>query len=83
MATKTTVSREVKQLTALGRELMLKRLDFNNGNGLSLQELMVKSGVTSLTISKLERGRLENISLETLNKISSALGVEIQLTIKT
>lgn len=80
MKTKASVSRETieqKQLKPVGRALRNARHD----QQLKLQDVEERSGVSSLTISKLEKGKLENSSLQTLNKIASALGLKITLSI--
>lgn len=73
---KPNISREKTQLSAIGRALQIARLD----QKLKLQDVAEKSGVSSLTISKLEKGELENSSLQTLNKIAEVLGVKIMLS---
>lgn len=62
-------------LKQVGQVFLLRRNDLN----LQLQDVASRSGVTSLTISKLEKGKLENTSVETLEKIASALGMEISI----
>lgn len=60
-------------LTQVGQAFLLRR----NALNLQLQDVSRLSGITTLTISKLEKGKLENTSMETLLKISKALGMEI------
>lgn len=69
---------EQQQLKGIGRALRDARLD----QSLKLQDVEASSGVSSLTISKLEKGQLENSSLQTLNKIASVLGLKITLKIE-
>lgn len=68
---------EQKQLKGIGRALRTARLD----QSLNLQTLEGVCGVSSLTISKLERGQLDNCSLQTLNKIAEALKLCIGFTV--
>lgn len=72
------VPRETKQLGVIGRAFRIRRLD----QKLKLLDVEEQSGVTALTISKLEKGELDNISIITLNKIASSLGLKISLTIE-
>ena len=69
---------EQEQLSVIGRALRNARLD----QKLKLQDVEASSGISSLTISKLEKGQLENSSLQTLNKIASVLGYKITLSIQ-
>jgi len=62
-------------LPGLGTFFQERRLHLQ----LSLQDVSKKSGITYLTISKLERGQLTNCSVETLAKIANALGLELQI----
>lgn len=78
MAKKTVISRETEQLAVIGRAFRNGRLD----QELKLQDVEEKSGVTSLTISKLEKGQLQNCSLTTLNKIAGVLGLKINVTVE-
>lgn len=66
------VSRETL-LKQVGESFLLRRNELN----LQLIQVADLSGVTTLTISKLEKGKLENTSIETLAKIAAALGMEI------
>lgn len=68
---------EQKQLKGIGRAFRNGRLD----QSLNLQTLEGMCGVSSLTISKLERGQLDNCSLQTLNKIAEALGLVVGFTV--
>lgn len=77
MAKRTKVSIEEKQLQEIGVAFRNRRLD----KKLNFQEMEKKSGVTSLTISKLEKGELKNSSLLTLNKIAGVLGFKIVIGI--
>lgn len=77
MKKKTIVPREKQQLQKIGRAFRIRRLD----RSLKLQDLESQAGVSSLTISKLEKGQLDNSSLQTLNKIADVLGLKINLTI--
>jgi transcriptional regulator with XRE-family HTH domain len=63
-------------LKQVGQVFLLRRNDLN----LQLLEVADRSGITTLTISKLEKGKLENTSVETLEKIATALGMEISIT---
>ena len=77
---KKSVSRETLeqiQLRKVGREFRIKRQDMN----LKLLDVEKTSGVSSFTISKLERGQLSNCSLETLNKIATALKVKLYINV--
>lgn len=65
------------QLKAIGRAFRNGRLDQKK----KLQEIEIASGVSCLTISKLEKGDLNNTSLETLNKIAKAIGLKIHVTV--
>jgi DNA-binding Xre family transcriptional regulator len=44
---------------------------------MSLQDVAEKSGITYLTISKLEKGELKNLSFTTLEAIAGALGLKV------
>lgn len=68
---------EQTQLKAIGRAFQNGRLD----QKLKLQEVEIASGISCLTISKLEKGELSNTSLETLNKIAKAVGLKIHVTV--
>lgn len=69
---------EQTQLKAVGRLFRNRRNDLR----LQLQQVAVKCGVSSLTISKLEKGELDNSSLGTLNAIASVLGLKITVKIE-
>lgn len=69
---------EQTQLKAVGRSFRNRRNDLR----LQLQQVAEQSGVSSLTISKLEKGQLDNSSLGTLNAIASVLGLKINVTIE-
>lgn len=73
---KKTVSRETEQLLIIGKAFRDQRLSME----LNLTQLEEKCGVTSLTLSLMERGRLKNASLITLGKIAGALGMQINVT---
>lgn len=49
---------------------------------MTLQDVAEGSGITYLTISKLEKGELSNVSIQTLSKIAEALGLSLQLETK-
>jgi transcriptional regulator with XRE-family HTH domain len=70
---------EQTQLKAVGRLFRNRRNDLQ----LQLQEVAAKCGVSSLTISKLEKGQLDNSSLGTLNSISSVLGLQINIRVES
>jgi transcriptional regulator with XRE-family HTH domain len=63
--------RKIKKelLKEIGKKLKARREEL----GLQLQDVAKESGVTYMWISKLEKGELDNISLETLLSISIAL----------
>lgn len=69
---------EQAQLKAVGRLFRNRRNDLS----LQLQQVAAKSGVSSLTISKLEKGGLDNSSLGTLNSIASVLGLRISIKVE-
>lgn len=48
---------------------------------LKFEEVSEASGVSTLTISNLEKGKLDNLSLEVLSKIASALGLEFTIEV--
>lgn len=68
------VSRGTQQLKALGRAFHMARLDL----GLTIDQLELKCHISNITISKLERGKLENTSFATLCAIGEALGVPVE-----
>jgi transcriptional regulator with XRE-family HTH domain len=70
------VPREKTLLKVVGQSFLLKRNDL----GLQLLDVSERSGVTALTISKLEKGKLDNTSVETLQKIAQALGLTLQIS---
>ena len=47
--------------------------------GLTQQELAKKSGISRVTLSKLENGYIANISIVTINQVLSLLGYEIDI----
>lgn len=49
---------------------------------MQVQELEQASGVSKPTLSKLEKGELENTSTETLRKIANALGLTLTITVE-
>lgn len=69
------VPREKTLLKVVGQSFLLKR----NELGLQLLDVSNRSGVTALTISKLEKGKLANTSIETLQKIAGALELTLQI----
>jgi transcriptional regulator with XRE-family HTH domain len=69
---------EQSQLKPLGRAFRIKRNDLN----LKIKDVEESSGVSSLTVSKLEKGLLLNCSLETLNKVATSLDLKLKLTIE-
>jgi len=69
---------EQEQLKMIGRAFRNGRQD----QSLKIQDVEAKSGVSSVTISKLERGQLDNSSLQTLNKIAAVLGLTINFKIE-
>jgi transcriptional regulator with XRE-family HTH domain len=46
---------------------------------MSLQDVAEKSGITYLTISKLEKGDLQNLSLATMTAIAGALDLTVSI----
>jgi transcriptional regulator with XRE-family HTH domain len=83
MKKKPNVPREVatveqKQLKVIGRALQNARLDLK----LSLQQVQSKSLVSYITISKIEKGELDNCSMMTLNKVAAAVGKKIVMTVE-
>jgi transcriptional regulator with XRE-family HTH domain len=68
---------EQAQIRKVGRVFLNKRYDL----GLNLLDVEKAAGVSSLTISKMERGQLDNCSLELLNKVAKALDLKITITI--
>lgn len=69
------VPQETTQLAKLGRSFKIRRNDLE----LNLQEVGLKADVAYWTISKLERGKLHNSSLSTLNAIAASLGLKISI----
>jgi transcriptional regulator with XRE-family HTH domain len=47
--------------------------------GLTQQELAKQSGISRVTLSKLENGYIANISIVTINQVLSLLGYEIDI----
>lgn len=68
---------EQQQLRVLGRALRNARHD----QKLMIKTVKEKSGVSVVTISKLERGELKNSNLDTMNKIATSLGLKISITV--
>jgi DNA-binding Xre family transcriptional regulator len=62
-----------KILELIGIELRNKRFE----KKMSLQDVAQKSGITYLTISKLEKNELQNISLWTLVQICEGLDMKL------
>lgn len=69
---------EQQQIKAIGRAFRIARLDL----GLQLQQVSEASGVSRLTIGKIEKGSLANVSLEILNRIATALDMKISLVVE-
>jgi len=69
---------EQQQIKAIGRAFRIARLDLD----LQLQQIAEASGVSRLTIGKIEKGTLANVSLETLNRIATALDMKITYTVE-
>jgi len=66
---------EVVLIQTIGRVFRNRRADLK----MTLQDVAEKSGITYLTISKLEKGDLTNLSLATLTAIALALGFETKV----
>ena len=77
MATKKKKPILEQQIKEIGDTFRQRRFDLKA----NLQEVASKSTITYLTISKLEKGELKNVSLETLNKIAGALNLTFTLLI--
>jgi transcriptional regulator with XRE-family HTH domain len=77
MATKKKKPILEQQIKEIGDTFRQRRFDLKA----NLQEVASKSTITYLTISKLEKGELKNVSLETLNKIAGALNLTFSLLI--
>lgn len=73
------VSREtLNPLQEIGESFLLAR----TRQKMQVQELEQASGVSKPTLSKLEKGELENTSTETLRKIANALGLTLTITVE-
>lgn len=84
MANKKNVSRKTDNLTTEQKQLMDIGRAFRTGRhdkGMKIHELSTASGISVVTISKLEKGQLKNSNLETLNKIAAPLGLSIVITL--
>jgi transcriptional regulator with XRE-family HTH domain len=57
----------------IGERFLLRRTALK----MKKTDVAEKSGVSTVTIGKLEKGELENVSLEILDKIAGALKLEI------
>lgn len=77
MATKKGVSHERTQLQELGEKFGKARRMKN----MSVKKLELVSGISAVTLTDLEKGRLENSSLKTINKIASCLGLKISIIV--
>jgi transcriptional regulator with XRE-family HTH domain len=64
-------------LIILGRAFLHKRLDLK----LEIKDVAEKSGLSTLTVSKLEKGQLNNTSVETLEKMARTLGMELTINV--
>lgn len=65
-------------LVKIGRDMKHKQIDL----GLSITELEVKTGISSVTISNLFKGQLENPTVNTLQKIAKVLKMKFTLQIE-
>ena len=78
MSKEKNVSREIVQLTAVGRSFRIARNDQEK----KILDVEQASGVSSVTIAKLEKGQLMNSSLQTLNSIADSLGLKVTITVE-
>ncbi|QEN05648.1 XRE family transcriptional regulator [Thiospirochaeta perfilievii] len=62
------------KLFEIGKNIKTLRVD----NGLTQQELADKSGISRVTLGRLERGLVVSISVKTLDLILDNLGLEIE-----
>lgn len=69
---------EQKQLKPVGEALRNARLRQNK----LIQDVEQLSEVSSVTISNLEKGKLENVSLKTLNRIAEVLNCTVTISIQ-
>lgn len=69
---------EQKQLKLIGRAFQNRRLDLK----LQIKQVAERAGFSALTVSKLEKGELENIRIGSINAIGAAIGLKITFTIE-
>lgn len=51
--------------------------EYRKKSGVSQQQLSEKAGVSRTIISGLESGRIQNTTVDTIQKIAKALGIEV------
>lgn len=51
--------------------------EYRKKSGVSQQQLSEKAGVSQTIISGLESGRIQNTTVDTIQKIAKALGIEV------
>lgn len=68
---------EQKQLKQIGRAFRIGRHDLS----LKIMDVAEKSGVCTLTVSKLERGKLDNTTFQTINRIAEVLELKLTFTV--
>lgn len=71
------VSQETKQLQDLGTKFRRAR----RAKEYSIAKVELMTGISSVTITNLEKGRCENPTFQTLHKIAKALELKLDISI--
>jgi len=78
LKTNSKLSLEEVQLKTVGRALKIAR----NDKKLLLLDVAKETGISSFTISRLERGILKNTTIQTLNTIAAIVDCKIYITVE-
>lgn len=70
---------EQQQIKVIGRAFRIARHD----QGFQMQQVAEASGVSRLTIGKIEKGQLDNCSLEIINRIATALEMKVTILVES
>lgn len=70
---------EQQQIKVIGRAFRIARHD----QGFQMQQVAEASGVSRLTIGKIEKGQLDNCTLETLNRVATSLEMKITFVVES
>lgn len=74
---KAPVSKTENILTTFAEQLRVEMAKKN----INVSQLVRESGVSEPTVSGIKNGKLKNVSVDTLVKLATALGLEIEVSI--